>query len=81
MPRWLNHRVVVKVLLQPFPQLEREFVERLVAIQQIVGADDRGVATHVAAADPAFFEHSNRAFARILWRDNRPSPDRARRRR
>src|ERR1700682_238272 len=32
-------------------------VERGALIEQVVGADDGGVAAGVAAADPAFFEH------------------------
>ena len=58
-----DHRVVVEVLLQPFPQFQREFVERLVPVQQIVRADDGGVAAHVAAADPALFQQGD---ARLL---------------
>src|SRR5229473_3497374 len=52
-----DHRVVIKILLQSFPQLHREFVKRDVAGQQIVGADDRGVAPDIAAADPCLFKH------------------------
>src|SRR3977135_1533908 len=32
-------------------------VERGALVEQVVGADDGGVAAGVAAADPAFFEH------------------------
>jgi hypothetical protein len=52
-----DHRVVIEILLQSFPQLHREFVKRDVAGQQIVGADDRGVAADIAAADPCLFKH------------------------
>ena len=31
-----DHGVVVEVLLQPFPQFQRKFVEGFVAVQQIV---------------------------------------------
>ena len=31
-----DHRVVIDVLFQPFPQLQREFIEWLVAVKQIV---------------------------------------------
>jgi len=51
-----DHRVVVKVLLQSLPKLHREFVKRDIAGQQVVGADDRGVAPDIAAADPSFFK-------------------------
>ena len=61
-----DHRVVVEVLLQPFPELQREFVERFIAIQQIVGADDRGVAADIAATDPALFEHGDALLPEFL---------------
>src|SRR6266481_4195858 len=32
-------------------------VERGALVEQVVGADDRGIAAGVAATDPAFFEH------------------------
>ena len=52
-----HHGVVVEVLLQPLPELHRPFVERRVAGQQVVGADDRGVAADVAGADLALLQH------------------------
>ena len=52
-----HHRVVVEVLLQPLPQLHRPFVERLVAGQQVVRADDGGVAARIAGADVALLQH------------------------
>ncbi len=52
-----DHGVVVEVLLQALPQLHRPFVERLVARQQVVGSDDRGVAAGIAGSDPSLFEH------------------------
>ena len=52
-----DHGVVVEVLLQSLPQLHRPFVERRVAGQQVVGADDGGVAADVAAAEPALLQH------------------------
>ena len=48
-----DHRVVVEILLEPLPELHRPFVERVVAGQQIVRANDRGVAAGVAGTDPA----------------------------
>ena len=54
-----DHRVVVEILLEAFPEFQGQLVERLVAFQQIVRADDRCVAANIAAADPAFFEHSD----------------------
>ena len=52
-----DHRVVVDVLLEPFPELERPFIERRIAGQQVVRADDGGVAADIAAADPTLLEH------------------------
>ena len=55
-PALADHGVEVEVLLQPFPQLERKLVEGLIAIEQVVGANDRGVSSDIATADPALFE-------------------------
>ena len=52
-----EHDVVVEHLREVLPQLHRVVVERGALIEQVVRADDRGVAAGVAAADPAFFEH------------------------
>ena len=54
-----DHGIVVEVLLQPFPQLQRKFIKWLIAIQQIVGADNGGVAPHIASAQIALFQHRN----------------------
>jgi hypothetical protein len=54
-----DHGVVVEVLLHPFPQLHRQLVERDVAGQHVVGADDGGVAADVAAADPALLHQGH----------------------
>ena len=51
-----DHGVEVEVLLEVLPQLHRPFIERVVAGQHVVGADDRGVAADVAGAEPALFE-------------------------
>ena len=61
-----HHGVVVEVLLQPFPELHRPFVERLIAGQKVVGADDRGVTAGVARADPAFFQHGDIGYAMLF---------------
>src|SRR2546429_3715277 len=42
-----------------FPELERGFVDRGALILEVVRADDRGVAGHVAACQPAALEHRN----------------------
>ncbi len=51
-----DHRVVIQILLQPLPELERMLVKRLIAVQEIVGTDDRGVAPDIAAANPPFLQ-------------------------
>ena len=63
-----DHGVVVEFLLQPLPELHRQFIEREVSRQQIVGADDRGVTADIAAADPAFLQHGDIADAVSLAR-------------
>mgnify|MGYP004173491979 FL=1 len=60
-----DHRVVVEILPQPFPQLQGEFVEGLVPVEEIVGPDDGGVAADIAAADPALFQNRDRGFAEL----------------
>ena len=52
-----HHGVEIEILLEPLPQFHRPFVERIVAGQHVVGADDRGVAPDIAGAEPAFFQH------------------------
>ena len=54
-----DHGVEVEVLLQVLPQLHRPFVKRIVAGQQVVGADDGGVAADVAGAKPALLQHGD----------------------
>ena len=56
-PSRREHDVVVERLRQRFPQLQRMIVERGALIEQVVGADDGGVAAGVAAAYPAFLQH------------------------
>jgi hypothetical protein len=52
-----DHGVEVELLLQPFPQLHRKFVEGRVAGQQVVRADDGGVAADIAGAEVALLHH------------------------
>ena len=52
-PRWLKQEVVVELLLQPLPELQRVLVDRRALVPEVVRADDRRVAAHVAAAEPA----------------------------
>ena len=65
-PALADHRVVVEVLLQPLPQFHRVFVERDVAVEAVIGADDRRVAPGVSAADPAFFDDGDIRQAVVL---------------
>ena len=51
-----EHHVVVELLRQPLPYLERVVVERRRSPEQIVGAHDGGVAPGIAAAEPALFD-------------------------
>ncbi len=59
-----HHGIVVEVLFQPFPQFHRQFIEGFIAVEQVIGADDRGVAPDIAAADPAFFQDRNSRICR-----------------
>src|SRR2546430_16734979 len=49
-----------------FPELERVFVDRGALIPQVVRSNDRGVAGHVAARQPASLEHRNIGNAVVL---------------
>ncbi len=59
------HDVVVQLLRQALPQLQRMLVQRGALIPKIVGADDRGVAPGVAAAEPAALQHRDVAHAML----------------
>ena len=54
-----DHRVVVEVLLESLPELHRPFIERVVAGQKIVRANDRGIPAGIARAYPAFLDDSH----------------------
>ena len=51
-----HHHVEVELPLQSLPQLHRPLVEGDVAGQQVVGADDGGVAADVAGAEVALLD-------------------------
>jgi hypothetical protein len=51
-----EEEVVVQLLREPLPQLERVFVEHSALVPQVVRPDDGGVACHVAAGQPAFLQ-------------------------
>ena len=52
-----EHQVVVQLLRETLPELQRMLVERGALVPQVVGADHRGVAPGVAAAEPALLQH------------------------
>src|SRR5665213_37742 len=54
-----DHGVVVEVLLESLPELHGPFVERVVARQKIIRADDGGIAAGITGTYPAFLEHSH----------------------
>jgi len=56
----------LKSCSSPLPELEGHLVERFVARQHVVGADDRGVAPDIAGADPALFQHRDVAQPEFL---------------
>ena len=58
--------VVVELLRQAFPQLQRVLVDRRALVPQVVRADDRGVAGHVPAGQPAALEHRHVGDAVVL---------------
>ena len=60
------HDVVVELLRQALPKLQRMLIERGRFLPQVVGADDGGVAPGVAAAEPALLEHRDIAEAVLL---------------
>ena len=61
-----EHDVVVQIPAQPLPESHRLLVQQRRFGPEIIGADDGGVATGVAPADPAFFEHSDIAHAMVF---------------
>ena len=52
-----HHHVVVELLLQPLPELQRMRVELAVPLEQVVGPHDRRVAPDVAAAEIPPLQH------------------------
>ena len=51
------HHIVVEIGLQPFPKLKGMTVEFGVAGQEVIGADDGRVPTHIAAAEIALLQN------------------------
>ena len=50
-----EHHVVVKIVAQVFPELERMFIKLTVAGKHVVGADNGGVTPRIPTTKPAFF--------------------------
>ena len=61
-----EHDVVVQILAERLVQRARLFIKRRRGVLQVVGADDRGVAPGVAAAQPALFDHRDIGDAVVL---------------
>ena len=60
------HHVVIQLGFHAFPQLHRMAVEFAVALQEIVGAHDGGVAPDVAGPEIALFQHGDIGQAVVL---------------
>src|ERR1700712_4969054 len=58
-----EHDVIVELVAEMLPQLQAEFEEIVQGGKAVIGTHQRRVATDIAAADPAFFEHRNVADA------------------
>ena len=56
-PTLADHGVEIEILFEPFPELEGFFIERVVFFQQVIGADDGGVAAHIARTDMVLLQH------------------------
>ena len=61
-----DHRIIVEVLLQSLPKLHRPFVERDISRHQVVGADDRSIASGIARPDPIFLQYRDLGDAVVL---------------
>ncbi len=61
-----EQEVVVQLLRQALPQLQGVLVDRRALVPQVVGADDRGVAGHVAAGQPALLQDGDVGDAVVL---------------
>src|SRR5438128_1459230 len=58
--------VVVELLGESFPELQRMLIDRGAIIPEVVGANDGGVASHVAPRQPAPLQHRNISDAMVL---------------
>ena len=76
-----EQQVVVELLGEALPQLERVLVDRGALVPQVVAADDRRVAGHVPAGQPAPLEDGHVRDPVVLREVVGRRPGRARRRR
>src|SRR6184192_1824213 len=58
--------VVVELLGESFPELQRMLIDRGALIPEVVGANDGGVASHVAPRQPAPLQHRNISDAMVF---------------
>ena len=61
-----NHRVVIEILLEALPQPHAQFVKGDVAGKQVIRANDRRVASHIAGANPTFLNDGHIMNAEFL---------------
>jgi len=66
LPPLRQHHVEVELVAQVLPQSQRLLVEQRVAVDHVVGPDDRRVAAGIAAADIPFFDHPDAGDAVLL---------------
>ena len=74
------HHIIIEILRQPIPQLYRMVIHPGRFVIEIVRADNRRVSARIAAAQPAFFKHSNIGNAVFLGQiigSRQPMPARA----
>ena len=61
-----HHRIIIQLLLHAFPQVQRMRIKLRIARQKIIGAHNCGIATDIATAQIALFEHSNIGHAMLF---------------
>ena len=61
-----EQEVVLELLREDLPELEGVLVDRRALVPEVVGADDRGVAGHVAAGEPALLQDGDVGHAVVL---------------
>ncbi len=61
-----HHAVEIQLVREAFPELQRMLEELGVAVDHVIGADERGVAPDIAGADIAALQHRDIADAVVL---------------